>query len=450
MGLTLSLFFGTHLGEQAAGRLMTESDKAAWLVHRAKRTNKESKALSFLLQATDLDPLNEEAQFALAGLLLKKGDFEAAEERFVETLRLEEEMLEAMLGLAQARTALGKYGAAAKVLNDALRLRPQSAPVRLSLGDAYLLGGQVREAERQYHWIKMVYPAEQEGYVGLSQLWRETGYLDHAKRVLEEGLSVAFHKEGIYREMGRLLEERSDSGGAVQSYKKALACSSMDHDSRRRMIWCYWEMGEFLSAFRAAKRLKSYDDDSDLAKLEYQLARCLQKGCPIEPVLDRATKTLENEEELLCLAQGLLRLKKYQASIRLLERAAGFDMKDPGVLFHLGKALHHVERIQHAEEALCAAMSHGYNPLDVRLELAKLHLASNEEKRVQLQLIMALQLFPKYQASHGILRVAEKSPAFHRLAMGACLKRAKMEGPEDAALNAARILSQLKDRGGRP
>jgi len=424
---------------------MTESERALWLMDRSRRAKKDSKALALLLEAVELDPLNKKAQMSLASLYLRTREYEAAERKFEEVLELDDEILDAMSGLAQARMGLGKYLEAADILRQALRHRPQSPLFRSALGDAYLRAGYPAEAEKEYHWLKMMYPAEQDGYVALSSIWREIGYLDRAQKVLEEGLTIVFHKEGLYREMGRLKEAIGAWDEAIQYYRKAIASSAMDHSSRRRIAWCYWEKSEPAGAFRAMQRLKTFDSSS-VSHYEYQVARCLWKGSNVDSIVGKALRNLEEAGSLLVLAQGLQKTQSHEPSVQLLKRAKSIDSKNEMVHFHLGRSLRLLNRMEEAEEALYVAMTEGHNPLQVRMELAQLHMATGNEDMARMEVVMALQLYPHYQASHEIQRISRESAMFRKIAAKACVERIQMEGQKDTAENAARILLALSQK----
>ena len=141
-------------------------------------------------------------------------------------------------GLVEAR--LAHYEAAAGLLNDAVKLSPDSLPARLAFADALFDGGDGPAATREYAGLTIGQSAPHAQY-GLGRQLEATGdhegALAHLKAAVElyPEFGAAWYTLGMaQRNLGRLDEARESLAQARQ-YRSALAgCGRSAHDAGPR------------------------------------------------------------------------------------------------------------------------------------------------------------------------------------------------------------------------
>lgn len=129
---------------RAVGRRVVALCEAAWEMAEAKNP---SEAIRLYRTALAIGGADAGVSFQLAELFHQMGDYSAARERYYMTLEMEEDHLEARIGLGRVLAKQGEEEDALAVFQGALAIHPNYLEVRLELGKLLFRLGRKSEAE---------------------------------------------------------------------------------------------------------------------------------------------------------------------------------------------------------------------------------------------------------------------------------------------------------------
>ncbi len=126
----------------------------------------------------------------LAALHAARGDWREAESWYAEALSLQPASPEAMAGRVHCAQALGEPERARELANEALRLYPDHAELRLVLAEIHLGDGDLDAAEREVELAIQYMARSPWAHATLAQVRWEQGRADLAIEALQEALAL--------------------------------------------------------------------------------------------------------------------------------------------------------------------------------------------------------------------------------------------------------------------
>jgi Tfp pilus assembly protein PilF len=155
------------------------------------------------LRATEVDPKNAWAHFALARAYLQIGCEEKAVLANRQAVALAPKQMEFRDGLGWLLLRLERYGDAVEVYEEALRMKPKQAIARARLGISYFSLGRVTDAINAFKEAVRV-----DETCGLARFWLGKAYaerLGNMQGALEQYRVLKKQDAALAEEMGRIL-----------------------------------------------------------------------------------------------------------------------------------------------------------------------------------------------------------------------------------------------------
>lgn len=208
-------------------------NKKGWLLlgEAYRATGFTDKALKAFLSSAVIDPTDGEGLFQAGRLYLEGNHFQEALQQFVRVREMNAHFPRASYYAGKAAFALGKFDDAVHYANDEKRINP-------NLADSYILLAEVDSAKGAYGQCATEYaqaiklrPSGAEIYVKSAQCYRQAGSLEIAGTMLTLAMERESGYPELYRETGALFEKKNDTKEAIRAYEKymELAPNAPDH-----------------------------------------------------------------------------------------------------------------------------------------------------------------------------------------------------------------------------
>ncbi|SFG14688.1 Tetratricopeptide repeat-containing protein [Novosphingobium sp. CF614] len=125
--------------------------------------------------------------------------------------------------LGNALSALGRHGEAANMLQKALKLAPDAAPIRINLGNALIEAERFEEGEKILRDAAKADPADVVPVLALATFYRRAGADDRSYEMLAEAARRAPGDAGVLSDYGQEASKRNDYAVAEPAFEAALA-----------------------------------------------------------------------------------------------------------------------------------------------------------------------------------------------------------------------------------
>jgi tetratricopeptide (TPR) repeat protein len=158
---------------------------------------------------------------------LKGGDVTEALRHFEAAVKLDPDMPEIYLAMAEAYARIRDYRAAQKVLEEALiRLPKPVAAGYFYLGQLYELDDNLRKAVRAYEEGLLLEPKRADYYLRIAGIHEQAGDDFLALLILEQGVNAGVEKPEFHLRRGGIFFRQGRYERALAEYRKALALGS--------------------------------------------------------------------------------------------------------------------------------------------------------------------------------------------------------------------------------
>lgn len=181
-------------------------------------------------EAIRLRPLSAVPYFLLGNALRQEGRLDEALEEYAQAVEADPLSEEAWMGLALTHRAQGDLDAVVDVCRDGLETLPESADLRVTLGDAYVVRARqeypahrvmLELAEMEYGRAIAVEPTHAAAHMGLGEVYQE---LERWEAAIDEYQAVLVLEPGngrAYLRLGQAYEALADYDAAVFHYREA-------------------------------------------------------------------------------------------------------------------------------------------------------------------------------------------------------------------------------------
>ena len=258
------------------------------------------------------------------------------------------------LKLAAGHLAHKDYTQAVAVLSRGVEAIPESVDVRLLLGAALQMSGDLRGANREYRTVVRLAPRRSEGYVRLATLAMAESRYGRARAWLDDGRRQVDDPESVLQildTMGRLLLLNDQAKDAAGFFESILASKPADPAARELLARCHAVMGKRRQAIAELTALvKDQPDNGPIAFLLGELYESDENDTLSEAYYDKAAHAKTAEPvAYLRLAHVQLRTGPARAQATLEEAAKRFP-DDPSLYAYLGLLYSRERRFDKAVE----------------------------------------------------------------------------------------------------
>ena len=169
---------------------------------------------------TQLTALKEEGYVALGNLNLISGEYVSSVDYYRQALKLNDKNLQAIVGIARSKSALGQSAEAEILLARAVQLEPGYWKNYQSYGDFLFSSGKYLQASEQYAKVTLLKPNYDLGFSNLGASLYLDNQLEAASEAWQHSLSLNPNAM-TYSNLGTAYFFRQQFELAVDNYKKA-------------------------------------------------------------------------------------------------------------------------------------------------------------------------------------------------------------------------------------
>jgi tetratricopeptide (TPR) repeat protein len=374
----------------------------------------EERAESEWRQAVALRPDLTDAQRALAGLELRRGDVDALAATAQQIIVGAPYAPDGYLMKAMAEMARQKYSDAQQDLTKAMGIAPRSPAPYVQMGNLYQLEKQYGEAVKSYQQALDKDPSSTDALQGMMNVYLVQKEQDQAIAAARAQVAKSPNTGGFYDLLGTALFQKKDFAGAESAFRKALELDGNNSDALLKLGEVQVAQGSVDQAL-ALYQQSIKDHPREIAfyilagemyesQKNWEQAKAMyQKALALQPDNPRASNNLAylllqqggNVDMALAMARTARRgmpdssnaadtlgwayfqkgvyqsaIQMFQESLRLSERRGGGD--DPTVHYHLGLAYQKVNQLGEARQQLERALKINPNDSDARKALSEL------------------------------------------------------------------------------
>ncbi len=262
-----------------------------------------------------------------------------------EVLKVNPEMVKAYELNGLTYMALNNGGAAAQNFKSALKLDPKNSSLLMKLGDAYLLDGNYRSAEKQYSKASSDENYEVMATYDIGICKEKMGKRDEAVAAFRHAIELNPDFAKAHFELAKLLSSEEDKTEAESEFQLAIEKEPKFLDAYRFMARFYLDSNQPAKAVEVLKTPLTWlrPTNTEQAKIVKDFRRLLAETYirmkDYKSALDQYNKMLEIEEDAgiyVELGKIYFRLHRYQQAILAWENAEDLNPKDADINFNLG------------------------------------------------------------------------------------------------------------------
>ena len=374
----------------------------------------EARAESEWRDAVRLRPELTDAQRALAGLEIRRGDLDALTQTALQIIQGAPYAPDGYLMRALAEMNRQKYSDAEQDLRKAMEIVPGSPAPYVQMGNLHQLQKQYVEAIRFYQQALDKDPSSTDALQGMMNAYLLQKQPDQAIVAARAQIAKSPNTGGFYDLLGTALFQKKDLNGADAAFRKAIDLDKNNSDALLKLGEVQAAEGSVSQALATYQQSikdhpreiafyilagEMYESQSnwDQAKAMYQKALEIQSDNPLASN-NLAYVMLQqggNVDVALAMAQTARRgmpdssnaadtlgwayfqkgvypsaIELFQESLRLNEKKGAAD--DPNVHYHLGLAYQKANQPAQARQQLERALKINPNNSDARKALAEL------------------------------------------------------------------------------
>ncbi len=263
-----------------------------------------------------------------------------AEKEFGMAIALDKTFIEPYVGLSELLMKTGRDAEAMRTLDEASRVIPGSALVKLTLAEGYAGRGDFPTAIVSLNEALNLEPNNIRAHFRMAQMYRKMGAHEDASAALDEVAARSKNYQGLALEQGLLMEISGNVAEALASYERALAANPDDVGAKIRVAAAAHLSGNTERAGKLIGEALSADPRSAEANFYMgEFLRSVDNPAEASPYLKKAIE-LEEQNPLYHLRYGmaLMALRDMPSAFKELNRAMELDPEMPEVYLRIGEA----------------------------------------------------------------------------------------------------------------
>ena len=163
--------------------------------------------------------------------LRRRWDLDRAEAAFNEAVAIDPHSLEAALGLARIARARIDYAGAIRLLNNAAKIRPNSADILAELGLTYMAAEETSRSVEYFERALRLNPANEAATIGKAGAELLAREYNRAESRLRDYIARNPQSSHAYSMLARVLIEKSKNGEAAVQADRAIALDQYNADA---------------------------------------------------------------------------------------------------------------------------------------------------------------------------------------------------------------------------
>lgn len=234
----------------------------------------ESRAESFAVQATQVDPRGIAGPYALGELYLHKGRPESALQAFDNGLAIAPTAPELLVGKGRAYAAMGDHATAVQLYNEALKARANYAPAHLFAGETYVSLGRWEEAFEQFRAAVQIRPNWPESLAALGKAYLQRKDLANAQAAFSRAAQQAPGLVDAWFGLGISSRNRGQDQEAAAALAKVVNLDAHNGEAWLYLGLTYEQLGQRQQAAEAfTHAIQTAQDPNILEQAEKGLSR---------------------------------------------------------------------------------------------------------------------------------------------------------------------------------
>jgi tetratricopeptide (TPR) repeat protein len=377
---------------------------------------------------------------------------------FEAALKLGDQNWEAHYNLALALLRKGDRARAIHELQTAIQQKPDSVSSHFALGSVLEDEKKLGNAEEQFRSALKIDPHFAPGAIRLSEVLIAEGKPQAAVACLEDAVKQAppDQTEPVWAALGAAYAENGEMEKALATLKHLVAVQPDSADAHFKLGLFYARHGSStdeegaLAEFREALRLDQGMDPARIALGRVLIS--LQKYSEAAPVvLDYTRHQPKDAQGFYALGQAYQGLKRVDAAVDALERAAVLDPRDASIRVDLGTLMASTGQTNAAIPQLEAAERLNPSDISTHNELAKLLEQTGNQEGARGERAKLVALKSESDKESAIARFNEKAGEYltagNAKAAAESYGKALQLSPRDAKLhyNLSLALDRLGD-----
>jgi tetratricopeptide (TPR) repeat protein len=215
-------------------------------------TNRQENSI---LKAAELAPNFALIQYELGNYRLLEADYALAHAAFARTIQLSPRHFRALIGLAQADSAMDEESEVEHLYQRAVELSGTFVEGRILLGDYYFGLDETEKAAEQYLAALASNPNYEVGYLRLGLNYLQTMQLDDAEKAFRKAIEINNSSYEAYYYLGNVWFARGNLPAARQQYEEALKFVLNFPDAVYALGTVFFRQGEIDNALQQFEKV---------------------------------------------------------------------------------------------------------------------------------------------------------------------------------------------------
>jgi tetratricopeptide (TPR) repeat protein len=365
-------------GQSAPPRQATPVSRQPTLPKSCLQQREPSEKIAALLESVHDHP-TAGAYNTLGVLYAQQDRVSCGIAAFEAALKLQDQNWEAHYNLALALLRRGTRARAVHELQTAIQQKPGSVSSHFALGTVFEDEKRFGNAEEQFRSTLKIDPHFAHGVIKLSEVLIAENKPEAAVACLEDAVKQAppDQAEPVRAALGVAYAAMGEMERALATLKDLVADHPDSADAHFSLGLVYGKQGQSkdeeaaVAEFREALRLDQGMDPARIALGRYLIS--LQKYSDAAPIIvEYANHQLQDPQGFYALGQAYQGLKKPDAAVKALERAAVLDPRNAAIRLELGMLLANTGQADAAIPQLKAAEQINPSDIETHQELALL------------------------------------------------------------------------------
>jgi Flp pilus assembly protein TadD len=260
---------------------------------QAAKDGQRDRAASFLREAIQIDSNLWEARYDLGVVLANSGDLAGAEEQLVAAAKLQPDLSEVAVALAEVRRRRGEHKLAAEGLADFVHDHPNAVDARTLYVAALRESGQIDKAIAEAREVLVRKPADASALAELALSHLAKGEKEAAALLAKQALDASPNSALAHRATGLLDLANGDDAEAFAEFRKAAQADPRDTTSRLNMGVVLLNAGAYAKAEEQYREILRVSPDDTEAQVGYAAALRGQADASHPRNLEEARAVLE-------------------------------------------------------------------------------------------------------------------------------------------------------------
>ena len=218
---------------------------------------------------------------------------------------------------AVAALKIDRVDMSISICQNILKKDPKNSKALITLGEGYMLKGDVVKAIQHMEQVVEMIPEDPETWLTLARLWENCGQVDRSLEILNQGIVAVPNAPTLLRAIGKAYLNQNAPADAMTNLHKAYDIEPDHFDGRLDLAQVYYQLGQYEEAYQILKNdIDIYTNQPQVAKLLGYILLGLKEESKAEPImLSAASQSPDDVEVVLDTAELIIqRMEPDQSS----------------------------------------------------------------------------------------------------------------------------------------